>query len=74
MNHHNEMIEVTREAIVPSVDIIIRAIPTVSSTVSKLLAQYEDQTRHGLVPGKDLPRNVPGHYNNQCKTRNKMAQ
>ena len=54
--------EISREAIVPSVN-TVRSIPSISSAVSKLLTQYEDQTRQEVIPGKDPHRCKSGRYN-----------
>ena len=59
---HPEAMEVSRDAIVPSVE-AVRNIPNISAAVSKLLAQYEDQTHQDIVPGKDFLRKKSGHYN-----------
>ena len=57
-----EVMEASRDAIIPSVD-AVRNIPSISSAVSKLLAQYEEQTHQDIVPGKDFIRKKSGRYN-----------
>ena len=59
---HPEAMEASRDAIVPSVE-AVRNIPNISAAVSKLLAQYEDQTHQDIVPGKDFLRKKSGRYN-----------
>ena len=54
--------EASRDAIILSVD-AVRTIPSISSAVSKLLAQYGDQTHQDIVPGKDFMRKKSGRYN-----------
>ena len=53
---HTNAMEVSRDANIPSVD-AVRSIPSILSAVSKLLAQYEDQTHQDISPGKDFMRN-----------------
>ena len=59
---HTEVTEASRDAIVPSVE-TVRSIPSISSAVSKLLAQYEEQTHQDVIPGKVLMRKKSGRYN-----------
>ena len=59
---HMEVTEASRDAIVPSVE-TVRSIPSISSAVSKLLAQYEEQTHQDVVQGKDCMRKKSGRYN-----------
>ena len=61
-SQHQDPMEVSREAIMPSVT-TVRNIPSISSAVSRLLAQYEDQTRQEVIPGKDPHRRKSGRYN-----------
>ena len=56
------VMEASRDAIISSVD-AVRNIPSISLAVSKLLAQYEEQTHQDIVPGKDFIRKKSGHYN-----------
>ena len=57
-----DAMEISRAAIVPSVN-TVRNIPSISSAASRLLAQYENQTRQEVIPGKDPHRRKSGHYN-----------
>ena len=41
----------------------MRSIPSISLAVSKLLAQYEEQTHQNVIPGKDFMRKKSGPYN-----------
>ena len=59
---HTHIMEASRDAIIPSVD-AVRSIPSISSAVSKLLAQYEDQTHQDIVPSNDFMRKKSGRYN-----------
>ena len=59
---HTEVTEASRDAIAPSIE-TVRSIPSISSAVSKLLAQYEEQTHQDVIPGKDLLRKKSGRYN-----------
>ena len=59
---YTEVIEASRDAIVPSVE-AVRNIPSISSAVSKLLAQYEEQTHQDIVPGKVFIRKKCGRCN-----------
>ena len=61
-NHLNDPMEINREAIVLSVN-TVRNIPSISSAVSRLLAQYEDQAHQEVIPGKDPHRRKQGRYN-----------
>ena len=54
--------QVSRD-VVPKLD-AIRSIPSVSSAVSRLLAQYDDQADQEALPGKiSNARKKSGHYN-----------
>ena len=55
--------QVSQDAVVPKLD-VMRSIPSVSSAVSHLLAQYEDQADQQALPGKpNNARKRSGHYN-----------
>ena len=55
--------QVTRDAVVPKVD-VMQSIPSVSSAVSRLLAQYDDQADQEAFPGKTSSvRKRSGRYN-----------
>ena len=71
---HTEAMEASRDTIIPSVD-AVRSIPSISSAVSRLLAQYEDQTHQDIVPGKDFIRKKSGHYNttDTCNTKPELS-
>ena len=55
--------QVARDAVVPKLD-VMGSIPSVSSAVSRLLAQYDDQADHEALPGKTSNiKKRPGRYN-----------
>ena len=55
--------QVSHDAVVPKMD-VMRSIPSVSSAVSRLLAQYDDQADHEALPGKiSNARKRSGRYN-----------
>ena len=58
---HPYAMEISREGILPLVD-PVKHIPSISSDVSNLLAQYEDQP-HWDIPGKDFHSHKSDHYN-----------
>ena len=54
---------INRDAMVPGVD-VLRSIPSISSTVTQLLASYDQQAVQDALPGKgQVNKRKSGRYN-----------